>query len=486
MNELHFPLLEIAILAPLVGALLTHRAAPDRARRVALVGSAVALACGLAAWFDLASVRAFEAHDRWTLLSWLPGGDPFSIDELSAPLIPLAAVQFVLVILATLRTKAARFSLTGILISEALTIATLATRSPWTLAILMALAAVPPALELIRRGQTPRVFLFHMGLFVGLLLGGLALRAYSPVGSVGRAIGEAAVAIAILIRCGAVPLHCWVPDLFQRASFGAALLYMTPMLGPYAALRLILPESPDWTLRLVAAVSLLTAVYAAGMSLVERDARRFYAYLFLSQASLVLLGLELATLLGLTGALCVWLSVGLAMTGLGLTLRCVEGRVGRLSLDRYNGLYEAAPALAGLFLLTGLASIGFPGTIGFIALEILIEGAVHSAPVLGVLVLATTALNGLAVMAAYFRVFTGSTHTGTIDLRARPAEWVAILTLSLLILGGGILPQPGVASREHAAAALLGHRNRERLSPEEAASTSADLPFRSVIHDPLK
>lgn len=480
MNELHFPLLEIAILAPLVGALLTHRTESDRARRIALVASAVALTCGLAAWFDLAAVHTFEAHDRWTLLGWLPGGDPFSIDELSAPLLPLAALQFLLVILATLRTKAARFSLTGTLVSEALTLATLATRSPWVLALLLGLAVVPPTLELFRRGQNPRVFLTHMGLFLALLVGGLALRASFPAGSVGKALGEAAVAIAILIRCGAFPLHCWVPDLFQRASFGASLLYMTPMVGPYAALRLILPDSPDWTLRLVAAAALLTAIYAAGMSLVERDARRFYAYLFLSQASLVLLGLELATLLGLTGALCVWLSVGLAMTGLGLTLRCVEGRVGRLSLDRYNGIYEAAPALAGLFLLTGLASIGFPGTIGFIALEILIEGAVHSAPVIGVLVLATTALNGLAVMMAYFRVFTGSTHSGTIDLRARPSEWVAILMLSLLILGGGLLPQPGVASREHAAAALLEHRSEAKSRFLEA------VPTRNVIHETLR
>ncbi|PNY35982.1 hypothetical protein C2E31_16135, partial [Rhodopirellula baltica] len=41
---------------------------------------------------------------------------------------------------------------------------------------------------------------------------------------------------------------------------------------------------------------------------------------------LVLVGLELATPIGLTGGLCVWLSVGLALGGFGLTLRCVEAR----------------------------------------------------------------------------------------------------------------------------------------------------------------
>ncbi len=38
------------------------------------------------------------------------------------------------------------------------------------------------------------------------------------------------------------------------------------------------------------------------------------------------------------------------------------------------------PSLAGFFLLTGLASIGFPGTVGFIAMELLIEGAVEYYP----------------------------------------------------------------------------------------------------------
>ena len=52
---------------------------------------------------------------------------------------------------------------------------------------------------------------------------------------------------------------------------------------------------------------------------------------------------------------------------------------------------------------------------------------------------------------AYFRIFNGKVHTGTIDLRCRLAERVAVMVLSVLIIGGGILPQPGVASRYHAA-----------------------------------
>jgi NADH-quinone oxidoreductase subunit M len=195
--------------------------------------------------------------------------------------------------------------------------------------------------------------------------------------------------------------------------------------------------------------------------------------LFLSHSSLVLVGLELVTPIGLTGALCVWLSVGLALGGFGLTLRCVEARVGRISMDEFHGLYEHMPTLAALFLLTGLASIGFPGTVGFIGTELLVEGAVSVYPSIGMAVVVAAALNGIAVLHAYFRVFTGRHHAATFSLRARPSEKIAVLVLTALIVGGGLYPQWGVASRYHAAIELIRHRSGEIATAQhnESAAT---------------
>ena len=94
--------------------------------------------------------------------------------------------------------------------------------------------------------------------------------------------------------------------------------------------------------------------------------------------------MELHTAVSLTGALALWVSVVLSLGGLGLTLRALEARLGRLSLTEYRGLYEHSPALAVCFLLTGLASVGFPGTMGFVAAEMLVTGAVEASPVVGV------------------------------------------------------------------------------------------------------
>jgi len=475
MRELHLPWLEISILLPLVGAFLVSRLRdPVRARQRCVFFCALTLITALASWEDFASLHAFEAHDRWDLVTQLFGSDLLVIDELSAPLLPLAALLYLLTVVATLRTQVRRFTFAGALVSESILLATLSCRDPWILAALLGLGTLPPLLEMRQRGQNTRVFALHMGLFVTLLVLGLALLPAnaSPLESAetrqpAPLIAVLLLAAAVLLRCGVVPVHCWLTDLFEKATFGAALLFVTPILGAYAAVRLVLPIAPDWILRAIALLSLTTAFYAACMSLVQRDTRRFFCYTFLSNSSLVLVGMETVTPIGLTGALCVWLSVGMALAGFGLTLRCLEARMGRTSLTQYHGLYDEMPSLAAFFLLMGLASIGFPGTIGFVGSELIVDGAVTIYPFLGTAVVFVGALNGIAVLHAYFRLFTGARYSTPVCLVARRPERFAVLALSLLVIGGGLYPQPGVASRYHAAMELVRIRGSRGVSHEE-------------------
>jgi NADH-quinone oxidoreductase subunit M len=261
-----------------------------------------------------------------------------------------------------------------------------------------------------------------------------------------------------MIRMGSIPFHCWITDLFENATFGTALLYVTPMMGAYVAVRLVLPIAPEWMLQSIALVSLVTAVYAAGMALVQREARRFFCYIFLSHSALVLVGLESLSPVGLTGALCVWLSVGLSLACFGLTLRSLEARHGRLSLVGYHGVYDHTPLLAVCFLLAGMASVGFPGTFGFLGMELLVDGAVQTYPYTGAAVVVAAALNGIAVMQAYFKLFTGTRHVSAVPLQVGLRERLAVLTLALLIVGGGLFPQPVAESRHHAADEILQQR----------------------------
>jgi len=465
MPELHFPWLELAILLPLIGSLIV-RFPKDRekARRISVGFAFATLLAAICEWIDFVRLGQFEAHDHWDVVAAFAHQNVLVIDELSAPLFPLAALLYLLTIYSTLKTKVSRFSMSGTLVSEAILLATFSCRSGWLLVALLAIGVAPVYHELsIRRKESARVYLIHMMTFIGCLTLGYAILPADAALAPDRPgfatlIAGGLLTFGALIRSGIAPVHCWMTDLFDRASFGTAMLTVAPMPGAYAIMRLVLPVAPTWAMQAIAIVSLVTAVYAASMAVVETDSRRLYCYLFLSHSSLVLAGLELVTTIGLTGALCLWISIGLSLGGLGLVLRSIESRVGRVDLARYNGLYDHAPMLAGLFLLTGLASIGFPGTIGFVGIELMIEGAAAVSPIVGGAVVVATALCGIAIIRAYFRIFTGTQVTSPISLAAKPSERIAVIVLTFLILGGGLFPQPGVSSRHHAAEHLISRR----------------------------
>ena len=478
MSELHLPWLELAVLIPLVGAIIISRMRDSyEARKWSAVISLLSLFCTTSAWLDFYTLGTTEASDRWDLVSRISGRRLFVMDELSAPLLPMIGLLHFLTTLATLRTKMRRYSFAWSLVAEAIRVAIFSSKAPWTVIALLALGTIPPFFELLARGKSTRVFLVHMLAFITLMVGGWSFAESEGTARVHSLWAIVPLLLAVLIRSGMVPTHLWVTDLFEKATFGTALLFVTPLTGAYAALRLVLPIAPDWVLRSIGLLSLVTVVYAAGMALVQREARRFFCYLFLSHSALVLVGLEVVNPIGMTGALSLWLSIAFSLGGFGLTLRALESRFGRLSLAEFHGLYEHTPALAVCFALTGLASVGFPGTLGFVGTEMLVEGAVEAYPHVGIVLVIAAALNGIAVVRAYFWLFTGTRHSSTVSLGIGIRERLAVLTLALLILGGGFYPQPGVRSRYDAAKRLLDERTLHHLNDENSKDELAqELP----------
>jgi NADH-quinone oxidoreductase subunit M len=479
MNLLHLPWLEFAIAAGLIGSPIVSRLRdPNGAYRWGLLFTGISFASALLAWLVFALGVPGELTRRYSAQPFLFGRQIFGLDDLSAPLVPTIALLHVLTALATARTHMRRYSVSWSLAAEVILLATFSCKEPWVLIGLLTVSTIPPYVELRTRARPTRVYVMHMTLFVSLLVFG-----WGVVENSTRSSGPPAwwvtlpLLAAILVRCGTFPAHCWLTDWFEHASLGIALLYVIPLSGVYAAIRLVLPIGQDWVLRSIGLLSLVTAVYAAGMATIQRETRRFFAHVFLSLTSLVLVGLELQTELSLTGSLCLWFAVIVSLGGFGLTFRALEARFGRLSLTDYHGLYEHSPTLAVFFLLTGLASVGFPGTVGFIATELLVDSAVEANPYIGIGVIASGTLSGIAVVRAYFLLFTGARHASTVSAGIGLRERIAVLTLSGLILGGGIFPQANVSSRQRAAEEILQDR-WERPSLDHPITTKGTRPVR--------
>ena len=484
MTFLALPWLEMAVGLVVLGSISVHFFRdPARAYQLTLWITSTAFCATFLAWLAFYLGTPLEEISRLSLQRFLFGRLVFKLDELSSPLVPSVALMHFLTALATARNHLRRFSFSWSMGSEAIKLLMFACTDPWILIALLSVATLVPILEFKNRGRPLRVYIVHMSAFVGLLILGWSLVTISgSTHSIAPWWAALPLLLAILIRCGTVPAHCWLTDWFEHASPGIGLLFVLPLGSVYAAVRLVLPISPGWVLASIGLLSLFTAVYAAGMSIIQTDPRRFFAFLFLSHSSLVLVGLEIHSELSLTGSFCLWFSAILSLGGFGLTLRALEARFGRLSLMRFHGLYEHSPTLAVCFLLTGLGAVGFPFTLGFISTEILVDSAVEAGPYLGFSVVTAAALNGISVLRVYFRFFTGARHHSTMSLALTFSERVAVLTLAALILGGGIFPQPGVTSRERAAAEIRTLRQHNGAKDENVGHGARQ--HAEYSHDP--
>jgi NADH-quinone oxidoreductase subunit M len=457
MTRLAFPWLSAAVVLPLVAATLCRRVrGADALRALAFSAVAGSLLCCVGAAVDLHASNAPFAVDALDPGAHLVGRPVLAIDDLNAVLTPFAALLAAVVLLAAPRAWFLSGGGPRALFAVSALLASFACVDGATLAGLWAVAAIPVWSEFSPDPRARRVFLVYMGLALGCMAAGVTW-----LGTHAGA-GTALVLVAVLLRKGIVPLHSWMPEMFERASPATATLFNAPQLGAYVAARLVVPAASEGLLLVMGSLALLTAVYGAGLALVQREGRRAYGFLFMSQSALVLVGLDCTSEAGLTGGLLWWVASGLSLAGQGICLWLLEARRGQTSLRELQGGFERMPVLAASFLILGLASVGFPGTIGFVGAELLVGGAVEDFPHAGFVVLIAAGLNAITVLRMYFTLFCGRRVAMPGHQRLRPHESAAMAVLIAAVVAAGLWPRPLVASRARAAAAILAARPAPR------------------------
>ena len=365
----NLPWLEISIVFALLGSLwVSQIKQAARAARWGMIFTGLTFVTTLLAWLTFSLGQLEKSDDIWTPSQALTGQRLFELDALAAPLVPSIALLHFMTALATARTKMRNFSFSWSLASEAIRLAMFTCQPGWLLVGLIAISTIPPYIELLNRHKNPRLYVIHMAVFVGLLIIGWAGVQFSNGSPLGLAISSIPLMLAILTRCGTVPMHCWVTDWFENASFGNAILSVAPLTGVLAAVRLVLPIAPGWVLSGIAVSSLITAVYCAAMGTVQQDTRRLFAYLFLSLGSFAVISV-------------------VAGPGDSAT-----------DISDYRGLAQRQPLLALAFGVLLLGQAGAPFTTGFLAKLGVIEAAESTQSY----VLATVAMATAAVAAFFY------------------------------------------------------------------------------------
>jgi NADH-quinone oxidoreductase subunit M len=170
----------------------------------------------------------------------------------------------------------------------------------------------------------------------------------------------------------------------------------------------------------------------------------------MSQTGLVAFGLDTSSTVAQVGALLTWQVLGVATAGFAMTLASLAARRGDLSLRHAAGSFTRTPRMAVAFLFMGFASVGLPLTLGFVAEDLLVQGSVEEFPVLAFALILATALNGVSVMRAFFKLFSGSSeHIGEQDLAPREAGTLTVVMATLLIMG--LFPGAAVRGLERVA-----------------------------------
>jgi NADH-quinone oxidoreductase subunit M len=448
----------------------------ERLRRFA-VGSAIVML--LAALVVAVSPSARALSIRSGALTWVPAGEAIiRIDALSAVLLPFAASLWLLTVAVTPRASLDRGGLRRTALATLVTLVSFLTESAVVL-LLLSVASVWTFLSALAEPahrRQRRIAAVYLGCSTVIFGAGVALL-ISPgmQGTIRETVGLWLIVVAALVRKGIVPFHAWVPEVFDHGRLGPAILFTAPQLGAYITVVLIVPRASPEMLRTIAVLALGTAVYGAALALVQTSARRACGYLFMSQSALVMAGLDCTSVSALAGGLLVWLSAGLAFAGLARCVLVLEARRGRLDLTRYHGGYERMSVLAISFLAMGLACTGFPGTLGFVGEELLVQGAIDLFPVMGFAVVIASALTGLAVVRMYFSLFCGRsdplTHSGLpLGLKRREAWTFGALVVALI--GFGIAPRPLVDSRFAASNEILQQRRARLAKVERSAGAS--------------
>jgi NADH-quinone oxidoreductase subunit M len=267
--------------------------------------------------------------------------------------------------------------------------------------------------------------------------------------------------VAFAIKIPLFPFHTWLPDAYTEAPTAATFVLSAIMakIGVYGVIRFVLPIfAEDFTrYALILCYSGVIGMMYCGIAAIgQKDFKRMLAFSSASHMGIIAVGVFCMNLQALTGTLYQIVAHATSTGVLFLLLGIIEERMETRNISDLGGIAYKAPIFAVFFAVAMLASVGLPGTSGFIGEFLIILGAVKFNVMVGVLA-GTTLIIGVCYMLWMFqRVFFEKSNTRTEGFKDLSAiETLTILPIVVLIIVMGIYPQPFLARITPAAAEHL-------------------------------
>ena len=192
------------------------------------------------------------------------------------------------------------------------------------------------------------------------------------------------MSIGFAVKLPVFPFHTWLPDAHTDAPTAASVMLAGVLLkmGGYGLLRVSAGMFPDqlekyaWVLALFGVINI---IYGAAITIRQTDLKRLIAYSSVSHMGFVLLGLSAVgggiTSLAMTGAALQMFTHGTITGLLFLTIGFIYERTHTRHIPDLGGLARRMPIFTVSLVVAGLASLGLPGTSGFVAEVTIFVGA---------------------------------------------------------------------------------------------------------------
>lgn len=313
-----------------------------------------------------------------------------------------------------------------------------------------------------------------------------------------------AFALAFSVKVPVFPLHTWLPDAHVEAPTPGSVILAAVLLkmGTYGFLRFLLPLFPvaaqhPTVVTTMLVLAVIGILYTAWVAAVQPDAKKLVAYTSVAHMGFVVLGIFALTVNGIQGGLVVMISHGISTGALFLLLGMLYERRHTRVIEDFGGLGRVAPLLATAFVITALASIGLPGTSGFVGEFLALMGAFETHPTIAVI--ATLGVIFAAyymlpmVQKIFFNKLDKPENREVKDLSGREVAVLAPLVTLMIVIGWHPTPildrmepsvravlervedaSTGMADGISAPAPVLSEESAEGAQPAAARSQESD------------
>jgi NADH-quinone oxidoreductase subunit M len=468
-------LLSAVTFLPLVGALIIFLAGspkqdnPQLAKQIALFISLLTFAISMGIYFQFNTGTAqFQFVEQ---VDWLPviGVQYYlGVDGISLPFVLLTTLLTPICILASwesVKTRVAQYMM-AFLALESFVIGVFCALDFVLFYILWEAMLIPMFLIIGIWGGPRRVyaalkfFLYTLAGSVLMLVAMLAITQEAGTFSIPELMQHnygfafqawvfLAFFTAFSVKVPMWPVHTWLPDAHVEAPTAGSVILAGILLkmGAYGFLRFSLPMLPDasrFFTPLIVGLSLVAIVYTALVALMQTDLKKLIAYSSVSHMGFVTLGLFAFNQQGLEGGILQMINHGIVSGALFLLVGVVYDRLHTREIARFGGLVLIMPIYAVIFMIFTMASVGLPGTNGFIGEFLILLGAFLASKGAAAIA-ATGVVLGAAYMLWMFKkvVFGELVHEANKSLKDVSArEFALFLPLIILVFWFGFYPTP--------------------------------------------